>query len=84
MEHTLWRTQGGFSVMASGSSQLILILLTETVSHREEFPATLLVHFPHIGFLAKTTELECIFEVINNAKHIHFSVKNKQYKHCPQ
>lgn len=36
------------------SSQLILILLTETISHREEFPATLLVHFPHIGFLAKT------------------------------
>lgn len=36
------------------SSQLILILLTETVSHRKEFPGTLLVHFPHIGFLAKT------------------------------
>lgn len=35
------------------SSQLILILLTETVSHREELPRTLLVHFPNIGFLAK-------------------------------
>lgn len=38
------------------SSQLILILLTETVSHRKEFPGTLLVHFPHIRFLAKTTK----------------------------
>lgn len=34
-------------------SQLIFVLLTETVSHREELPRTLLVHFPNIGFLAK-------------------------------
>lgn len=38
------------------SSQLILILLTETVSHREELPRTLLVHFPNIGFLAITKQ----------------------------
>lgn len=43
------------------STQSILILLTETVSHRKEFPGTLLVHFPHIGFLAKKMEWQHIF-----------------------
>lgn len=35
----------------SALAQLVLVLLTETVSSREEVPAPLLVHLPHIGLL---------------------------------
>lgn len=36
--------------------QLILILLSETVSSGEEVPAALLVHLPHVGFLKQRVE----------------------------
>lgn len=38
-------------------SKLILILLTETVSYRKEFPGPLLVHLPHVRFLVKMANL---------------------------
>jgi len=34
------------------SAQFVFVLLTETVTNREEIPATLLVHIPHVRFLA--------------------------------
>lgn len=56
---------GGFS-----SSQLILVLFTETIPHRKEFPAALLVHLPHIGFLTKWRESQYI---VNSQTSIFFS-----------
>lgn len=37
-------------------TQLVLVLLPETVSSREEVPASLLVHLPHIGLLQRGQE----------------------------
>lgn len=37
---------------AGGDSvKLVLILLAETIASREEIPASLLVHLPHVGLL---------------------------------
>lgn len=43
---------GTVFVFDEESIKLILILFTETVSSWEKLPAALLVHLPHIGFLA--------------------------------
>lgn len=42
------------SKVRKSSSQLIFVLLPETVSYWKELPGTFLVHFPHIRFLEKT------------------------------
>lgn len=41
----------GRRVRPPSLTQLVLILLTEAVSSREEVPASLLVHLPHKGLL---------------------------------
>jgi len=37
---------------ASSATELLFILFTETISHREEVPTPLLVHVPHVRFLS--------------------------------
>lgn len=44
-------------------TQLVLVLLTETVSSREEVPASLLVHLPHIGLLTRVLSLVLVDQV---------------------
>lgn len=50
---SVWR--GGDEIVLF-LTQLVLVLLPETVSSWEEVPASLLVHLPHIGLLQRGQE----------------------------
>lgn len=59
---TLWVVFVGFPLGMDTSSEetsalpeLVFVLLTETVSSREEVPAALLVHLPHVRLLHEHT-----------------------------
>lgn len=51
VERGLWGAPG--ELAPPPLAQLVLVLLTEAVSGREEVPASLLVHLPHEGFLER-------------------------------
>lgn len=51
------------ALLTPASTELIFILLAETVSDGEEVPATLLVHIPDVRFLTRVLSVRFVDQV---------------------